>query len=231
MTEPGRATRSDPTVSAAVMRTLRQCVPPRLAAAVARYRALPVSVAEWNQQYGSGGWNNLESVRELPRYSVIAGYCRFYRPNGRVLDVGCGNGILASHLGARGVSSYVGFDLSETAITQARSRAVTNAAFVVADVELFVPPHAFDVVVFNEVLYYLHAPVAAVERLAGALGSGGLIIVSLFRTRRGLQIGAMLNRAFVAIDRTSIRHASRLTWDIIVFAPLRDTMHGSPRDA
>ena len=55
-----------------------------------------------------------------PRHRAIRKLCdRFIAPGARVLEIGCGAGIISKHLEAR-VSSLVGVDISETAIRMAK---------------------------------------------------------------------------------------------------------------
>src|SRR5262245_51695956 len=58
----------------------------------------PVSKERWDEEYASGRWDVMRRSDELARYSVLAGYLRRLHPRGRVLDVGCGEGILLEHL-------------------------------------------------------------------------------------------------------------------------------------
>ncbi|CAD6559874.1 Ubiquinone biosynthesis O-methyltransferase, mitochondrial [Paraburkholderia kirstenboschensis] len=96
--------------------------------------------------------------KEVGRYSVIVGYCLHFKPAARVLDVGCGTGILARWLSGAAISSYLGIDLSEAAIEKARQSNIQGAEFAVADGTAFKTSQLFDVIVFNEVLYYIRTP-------------------------------------------------------------------------
>jgi 2-polyprenyl-3-methyl-5-hydroxy-6-metoxy-1,4-benzoquinol methylase len=66
----------------------------------------------------------------------------------RVLDVGCGTGMLARHLARRG-ATIEGIDVSEVSIRLATDRAVPGTAFHRSTVESYVNDSPFDVVVAN----------------------------------------------------------------------------------
>lgn len=134
-----------------------------------------ISDKTWDQEYDSGKWDYLSTTQEFGRYSVISGYCEHLKPGARVLDVGCGSGILAHWLSSAGISSYVGVDLSAVAIEQARRSNFQGAEFDVADASIFETSRVFDVIVFNEMLYYLKTPEKHVRRIARALAPDGIL--------------------------------------------------------
>ena len=141
-------------------------------------------IAEWDRQYSSSTWTYLSGLEQLPRYAVIEGWRRRLKPRGSVLDLGCGEGVLLDQIPVADDVNYTGVDLSRVAI-DAATRKVRNAAierFVCADLVTFQPPPgaAFDVIVFNEVLYYLEDPIATINRYRAVLGRDGLVIVSVF---------------------------------------------------
>jgi 2-polyprenyl-3-methyl-5-hydroxy-6-metoxy-1,4-benzoquinol methylase len=106
----------------------------------------------------------MRDLDELPRYSIIAGYLQYLKPGGSVLDVGCGEGLLQQRLGLSGYSKYVGIDISETAINEASSRQDEKTSFICADAVTYTPNELFDVIVFNEALYYFDEPLKMVGK-------------------------------------------------------------------
>src|SRR5262245_50731925 len=74
---------------------------------------IPAPSLVWESQYRNRYWDFLTGLEEVPHYSVIAGYLRFLKPGGSVLDVGCGEGILQTCFGSGAYSRYVGIDWSE----------------------------------------------------------------------------------------------------------------------
>jgi 2-polyprenyl-3-methyl-5-hydroxy-6-metoxy-1,4-benzoquinol methylase len=177
----------------------------------------------WNAEYNSGAWDYLASEEELGRYSVMSGYCRHFRPEAaRVLDVGCGTGVLAHWLSCNAIYSYFGIDLSEVAIEQARRSNLPGATFAVADAATFDPSQVFDVIVFNEILYYLRMPEVDVQRFSDSLSPDGIIIVSIWYHADGIRTWERLKARFEELDRVRIVHGpSRQKWDLAVLRPFR----------
>lgn len=177
----------------------------------------------WEAEYASDIWSNLAGLRELSRYSVIAGIAAAWKPDGAVLDVGCGEALLRRYL-PESFGRYVGVDLAESALERARECYSTPCTFVRADAQDFDPGERFDVIVFNEVLYYFNEPLAVVARYARALAPQGMVIASLYqKSMRARAIKRALLRRYSAVS--VLRIASRgEVWDVIVFAP-----HDSPR--
>jgi SAM-dependent methyltransferase len=124
-----------------------------------------------------GYWARLRNVDELGRYAIIASLVDHFAPAGRVLDVGCADGILQERVR---YGQYVGIDVHADAIRHASRKADARTSFVVADGCAYVPDRPFDVIVWNESLYYAADPMAAVERYWEHLAPGGVIIVSMF---------------------------------------------------
>src|SRR5690242_10798518 len=95
-------------------------------------------------------------------------------PSGRLLDVGCGHGLLLDEARKRGYE-VVGLELSRAAARHARE--ALGLEVIEQPVEAFVDLDGFDVVVLADVLEHLDDPVAAVDRCAGLLRPGGALCV------------------------------------------------------
>jgi len=175
----------------------------------------PVAKEVWEEQYRQGGWELMRRFDEVARYSVIAAYLHHLRPGGSVLDVGCGEGLLADHLRPFGYSRYLGVDLSETAIGQAAGRTDATTAFAAADAESYVPPERWDAIVFNECVYYFNDPVGTVGRYEAFLAEGGVFVVSTFRSRRADVIARRLTETYRLIEETAITNRKG-TWVVRV---------------
>ena len=72
---------------------------------------------DWSRQYQDGAWAYLADLSERARYSVIAGYMAEIEPD-RILDVGCGEGLLARGIQHLSFRSYVGIDFSPAAVAR-----------------------------------------------------------------------------------------------------------------
>ncbi len=107
---------------------------------------------------------------------LIAGYV----PKGRLLDVGCGHGLLLDEARRRGYGT-VGLELSRDAARHAREAFGLDVREL--PLETFEvgrngdSPGDFDVVVLADVLEHLHDPVDAIDRCARLLRPGGVLCI------------------------------------------------------
>ena len=163
-------------------------------------------------------WEFLANLSEMARYAVIVGYVRRLRPGGVVLDVGSSNGVLAAEL-RHDVSHYHGIELDPASVEAARGRHIPVADFAVADANTFSTTATYDVIVFNETIYYLHDPVNVLHRYAGFLKPGGIVIVSNYVARHLLRMPGEIARTFRVVDSTTVINAAACGWIIQVLQP------------
>jgi 2-polyprenyl-3-methyl-5-hydroxy-6-metoxy-1,4-benzoquinol methylase len=105
----------------------------------------------------------------------------------RVLEVGCGTGMLARELATRRGAKVTAIDLSPRMIDVARVRtpASLGIEYCVADL-LALTPHGFDVVIAANTLH--HLPFAdAVTRMADAVGTRGKVLIADLFSARGIR--------------------------------------------
>ena len=194
----------------------KAAVPPSIKARIKRRKELtPTPAAVWNQEFGAGKWDFLGSAAEMPRYAVIAGYFGALPENPAVLDVGCGAGLLQPWLKRIGYARYLGIDLSETAIVRAQAQADAQTRFEAADAESFVLPETFDVIILNEMLYYMADPVGMLRRYAAHLRRDGVFILSLWDCRESVRAWNASRKVLAVLDEARVAHA-HLSWRIRV---------------
>lgn len=186
-------------------------------------KGMPEQESQWDMQYGGSHWNYLSGIEQLGRYSIIAGYSIFMKPLGRVLDVGCGEGILLERLGDT-YSEFVGIDISDVALRRARERIHERAIFLKEDVEN--PSSAvagkFDVIVFNEVLYYCADPLGTMRKYERYLNYQGIFIVSIHCRWKHFFIWKKFENVYPILDRVVIKHRTT-SWRIWVFDAVAGT--------
>ncbi|QSB16415.1 class I SAM-dependent methyltransferase [Natronosporangium hydrolyticum] len=99
-----------------------------------------------------------------------------------VLDLGCGPGLYAAELLARGAARVVGVDVSPEMVRLARAEVATDAAtFHCQDLQSplsWAADGEFDAAVMPLVIHHLDDRVAALREAARALRPGGRLVVS-----------------------------------------------------
>jgi 2-polyprenyl-3-methyl-5-hydroxy-6-metoxy-1,4-benzoquinol methylase len=184
-----------------------------------RRRPPAIDPATWDGEYATGGWAMLEDLSEMPRYAVIAGYCRSIGTATRLLDVGCGAGQLAGWVCQVRPLKYVGVDLSEVAIEQARTRVPSGSRLEVADAATFDPADIFDIIVMNEMLYYMEHPDRLLRRYADCLAPNGVFIISMLRSTGSVQIWRRCASALTVLGNVRLRINKATEWQICLCRP------------
>ena len=174
---------------------------------------------QWEEAFESGSYDRLESIPERARYSLIVGHCDVLNVRS-ILDVGCGQGVLAKRLGRVGYERYLGYDLSETAIGQARRDLPDQRnTYVVATADRFETEARFDLIVFNECLYYMDDPAAVMRRHLRFLAPGGHVTVSMYDTLRSRSLWPVLNM-LSAVEAVEIRFETTARWTVKLMRPV-----------
>ena len=177
----------------------------------------PAAKGAWDEGYRAGRWSFMRELDEAARYAVIAAFVDRLAPTGAVLDVGCGEGLLVDALRPHGYRRYLGVDVSDAAIAQVASRADASTAFLAADAEGETPPGPWDVVVFNESVYYFRDPLATLRRYESVLAKGGAFVVSTFRSRRADAVVRALLRRYREVEATTVSN-TKGSWTVRVLA-------------
>ncbi|NJM26595.1 MAG: methyltransferase domain-containing protein [Bacteroidia bacterium] len=105
---------------------------------------------------------------------------QFVPDNARILDVGCGNGIISTHLASHGYN-VLGIDVSEKAIQKANdSNSYPNLEFKVLSAEALASSgQTYDAIVCSEVLEHLDDPSQLLSKLHISLKATGILIVTV----------------------------------------------------
>ncbi len=119
----------------------------------------------------------------------------------KVLDVGCGGGILAESMAARG-AEVTGIDLSEKALRVAElhlleSRAKVRYELAAVDAYAAAHPGAFDIVTCMELLEHVPDPAAMVRACAQLVRPGGQAFFSTLNRNPKSYLFAVLGAEYV----------------------------------
>ena len=139
--------------------------------------------ALWDKEFSSDKWDFIDDTASDCVYPHLAKYAR----GGDILDLGCGPGNTANELAQSAYTTYVGVDISESALAKAVKRTNENGrasknAFVCSDFLGYMPTKDFDVILFRESMY--HVPYGSVlellDKYSKYLKSDGVFIVRLY---------------------------------------------------
>ncbi|MFY0255812.1 class I SAM-dependent methyltransferase [Chitinophaga sp. 30R24] len=122
-----------------------------------------------------------DRIADIKRLNFITDSLKKYIPaGGRVLDVGCGNGVISRHLGQFGYE-VLGIDISEKTIAVANQRnTYTNVRFAAVSAEaLTAQGETYDAVICSEVLEHLDRPELLLHTIHASLKDDGLLIVTV----------------------------------------------------
>lgn len=176
----------------------------------------PVSSAQWDSEYQKGYWDKLTDIEEMGHYAIIAAYIQRFTSAPKILDIGCGEGVLLNYLSKDIYSEYLGIDLSQTAIDKATIKQDSKTRFQICDISTFTSKSNFDVIILNEVLYYLSNPVKVMSQLNDSMNASSIFIVSMVFPA-GEYIWPKLESKFSLISSDIITNVRGSTWKIGVF--------------
>jgi SAM-dependent methyltransferase len=139
--------------------------------------------AVWNKEFSNGKWDFIDDTSSDCVYPHLEKHAH----GGDILDLGCGPGNTANELNEKAYSTYLGVDISESALakgvkrTNENGRAAKNS-FACSDFLSYMPPRDFDVILFRESMY--HIPYGSVlqmlEKYSKYLKRNGVFIVRLY---------------------------------------------------
>jgi 2-polyprenyl-3-methyl-5-hydroxy-6-metoxy-1,4-benzoquinol methylase len=174
---------------------------------------------KFNLQYEQKKWEGMRDIADLGRYSIIVGFVRYYFKNPRILDLGCGEGILLEKFASTDYTHYTGIDFSDVAIDNARKMGCERADFAVGDLNKLSVDGTFDAIIYNESLYYLNRPQAAVSKLVKNVAAGGKFIFSMVDKRGHEREGLWneLNEILKPVDKSKVTNANGDSWTIVVY--------------
>ena len=137
----------------------------------------------WDRDFSSGKWDFIDDTAGDCVYPFLEKYAN----HGNILDLGCGPGNTANELTSDAYKTYIGVDISATALEKAVRRTKENGradknSFVVSDFLGYAPSQDFDIILFRESLY--HVPYGQVkpilDKYSKHLKTGGVFIVRLY---------------------------------------------------
>jgi SAM-dependent methyltransferase len=171
---------------------------------------------EWDLEYKSLKWNYLENLEEIGRNSLIVSILSRLPKGFDILDLGCGQGTLFKLSQHLNFNRYIGIDISEIAIELANKINDERAKFICMDLTKYIPEQRFDIIIFNEVLYYTDDPLKVVKMFRNFLKNEGIILISMWNNKqRNNKIWKLLKKNFnVKLEYIIKENRSRRSWII-----------------
>jgi trans-aconitate methyltransferase len=170
-----------------------------------------------NHQENRDGWHRLRHESESARYEMVRSITQKYGAAGFVVDVGCSQGILQEGLT---YGRYLGIDSFAEPIARAAVKVDARTSFVQADGASYRLDQPADVVVFNETLYYLPDPLAAVTHYAEQLTSDGVLVVCVYARAWSMRrLLRQIGTRFQLAESVEVQNSSHLAWTVAVFRP------------
>lgn len=179
-----------------------------------RRKILRIPADRWDYQYEQGEWDSLTT--ESARLEAVIGIVRSGYQTPAILEIGCGKAVMLRQMPAGSFRTFTGIDLSQVAINGARLFESQMVHFVHADMHSFIPDHTYDVIAFNESLYYSREPTAVFARYLPYLNEGGCIIVSAFQNKYTAKLWPALARKWQATITQTVTEGKH-AWDIRMY--------------
>lgn len=123
-------------------------------------------------------WRSLPILSPFRRWQVGVSLLPKFVPEGRLLEIGCGNGERLLFLQQHGWKHLYGVELVAVAAEQAQSQGLHVVCGTIEEkIELY-PDNHFDVIMSSMVLEHLYDPFAVVKQVAAKLKPGGQFLFS-----------------------------------------------------
>lgn len=158
-----------------------------------------------------GSQSNSWRKRRTPFYEKLAS---FILPTDNVLDIGCGNGLLALQ---SKWNSYIGIDFSNVAISQAKNFC-PKATFICEDVSVFLNYNSvnYDTIVMTEFLEHIEDDISIISKIK----NGSKIIISVPNNEKiinGKPKGYPIHKRAYTLESFSNRYESIKFSTVFVF--------------
>jgi 2-polyprenyl-3-methyl-5-hydroxy-6-metoxy-1,4-benzoquinol methylase len=161
----------------------------------------------FDEYYRTGKWDYFNNTHSEELIAIVEKYSN----RGRILDMGCGPGIVVSLLNPDSFSFYQGVDASTEAITLAtKKRQNTKAEFILGDIQTYESSDRFDVILFEESLYYVAiSRLQVLRRYTTYLENNGVIIATTSDPKRYSKMLTMIRDHFTVIEDRPFTNSNR----------------------
>jgi len=182
-----------------------------------------VSKATWEEQYREGVWDILKNEDAREHYQAVAEFCSTLSTAPSILDVGCGEALLYKEFKRANtpISNYLGIDISSNAV-QGASTQFPEAHFLNVNAEEYLPPSSsFDLIIFNESIYYFKRPIDILNKYESGITPSGFFVITLCDFQGHASILARIKLHYTCIRESHVTNSTGHSTHIAAFAGSR----------
>ena len=174
---------------------------------ITRYAPNTMKRLAFEQKMKQGIWDYTVSDKSDELLNAVQKHTR----NGNILCLGCGGGSLAAALPVDSFERFIGVDISREAIKKAKKYENEKIKFELDDIRSFHSDLHFDVIVFEESLYYVPSfqRLKMLKRYKEYLTDEGVFIVTTDQYNRFKKMITMIRKQFKMIEEKFFRNSSR----------------------
>lgn len=167
----------------------------------------------WNLRYLKGYNNFLNSQTEIQKNEILSEFIikKSNNKQGDILDLGCGNGFLSKQLIFK---KYTGVDISSIAI-KSNKQIIKNVNFYCMPLEKFKNKYKYDIIIFNEILYYVNYK-QTIHKFLKYLKRNGIIVISTYKHPETLKSWRYAKSRLNCIEESKIELNKKI-WKIGIF--------------
>ena len=178
---------------------------------------------EFYDQLWKGEWKNITLIGPgiRTRYRIILKLFKKYNLQGKIIDIGCGDGTFLSLLPQNRGTQLYGLDISNEAITQAKKKSYISQLFL-GDLtkKETLPQEKFDVVICSEVLEHIQDCSRAIRNISQLIKKGGKLLLSVPHCRKYWTIHDTFSGHYKRFEKSEIeRELKKNGFEIIEGLP------------
>lgn len=175
----------------------------------------------WNNDFRDKKWHFMADESQREHYKIIVNMYTSLCNGGTVLDIGCGIGILYHQFkNTVGLNNdkYLGIDISTVAVQEAITTYNTDV-FKTLNYQKESLSTKFDVIIFNETLYYFdHAGKTLEKCINENLKPNGKIIISMCAHERHDKIWTYIDTNYHILDSATTTNGEGISWTIKILS-------------
>lgn len=137
----------------------------------------------FNRAFAKGRFTGV--VQNLAYGKRVGFSLKFFKKNGRILDIGCGDGTVTKAVTDALASETIAIDVSEQAVRVAQeTNPSSNITYLVSNIESYGSEKKFDGILMFELIEHIFRPAEVLAKLRALLNEGGVLLISTPNDKR-----------------------------------------------